>query len=181
MQCSIAEHLYCSAAAVTVNRIRHGLHKHLPWQQCTGARQRQREEPSPEDIIVALVSWVSAGLVRDVYSHVFLVCPSLCLQVVLFHPPCSNAKPKDCSWSPLCLFVCDNVLWPASVVTVCQRRLKLCPVGYTRPLERFISHNSPRRDTLLTASHGFGSEGEWRSLCLSLFSSKTLDIRCPRK
>lgn len=70
------------------------------------------------------------------------------------------------------VFVCDNVLWPASVVTVCQRRLKLCPVGYTRPLERFISHNSPRRDTLLTASHGFASKGEWRSPCLSLFSSK---------
>lgn len=30
----------CSAAAVTVNRIRHGLHKHLPWQQCTGRQAK---------------------------------------------------------------------------------------------------------------------------------------------
>lgn len=56
LQCGIAEHLCCSAAAVTVNRIRHGLHKHLPWQQCTGARRRQGEEPSTENIIIAPVS-----------------------------------------------------------------------------------------------------------------------------
>lgn len=56
LQCAIAEHLRCSVAAATVNRIRHGLHKHLPWQQCTGARQRQAEEPSPENIISGQLS-----------------------------------------------------------------------------------------------------------------------------
>lgn len=71
-----------------------------------------------------------------------------------------------CFLSPA--FVRVNVLRPASVVTLWQRCLKPRPVGYTRPLERLISHSSLRRDTLLTASHGFGSEGESRSPRLSL-------------
>lgn len=47
-------------------------------------------------------------------------------------------------------------------VTLWQRRL--CPIGYTGPLERFISHNSLGSGvggTLFTALHG--SEGESRS------------------
>lgn len=78
LQCAIAEHLRCSVAAATVNRIKHGLHKHLPWQQCTGARQRQAEEPSPENIIK--VSWHSADFdawcLQPCVSSACKMCPS---------------------------------------------------------------------------------------------------------
>lgn len=70
LQCAIAEVLHCSVAAATVNRIRHGLHKHLPWQQCTGARREagrgavkgKHHRWSAE----RQLTWV-----RDVFCHVF--------------------------------------------------------------------------------------------------------------
>lgn len=104
------------------------------------------------------------ALMHDVCSHVFPVCPSFLRSA--YQQQFANASLQGCSWlydfaaRVQSVFVCVSVLWPAIVVTRWQRCLKLCPVGYARPLECFISCNSPRRDTLLTASHGFGSEGE---------------------
>lgn len=57
----------CLAAAVTVNRIRHGLHKHLPWQPGGGRERSPRREAT-----IGSLSRPSV-VCRDVCGHVLPV------------------------------------------------------------------------------------------------------------
>lgn len=102
------------------------------------------------------------ALLYDVIGSLFshkLCSPSKCTISFNFHHTvtlfffCVCSFCTDC----LCLFVYVGV---SGVVTVWQHRPRFCPVGYSGPLEWFISQNSLEGDALLTVFHGCSFRGE---------------------
>lgn len=46
LQPGIPKHWRCAVATATLNRIRHALHKHLPWQRVQRERSRRQDSIS---------------------------------------------------------------------------------------------------------------------------------------